>query len=200
MSKLTLDDIADQRAYERERDDFRTHVIALKARRRIPVGPFVTLLFENRDTIRFQIQEMARVERIGSDEGIQVELDTYNPLIPDPGRLAATLFIELTDDDEMREWLPKLVGIEAAVELRLGPGDDTEVVRCEVDPDHQRQLTREETTASVHYLHFSLSPEQVDMVEAGPVRLALAHPAYGHETELSVDSRAELVKDLRGEA
>lgn len=199
MAKLTIDDIADQRAYDRERQEFRAQVIELKARRRIGVGPFVTLVFENRDTIRFQIQEMARVERISSDAGIQVELDTYNPLIPEPGHLAATLFIELTDDDAMREWLPRLVGIEGAAELRLGEGDATEVVRCQVDPDHERQLTRDEVTAAVHYVHFSLSPDQVAAMEAGPARLALAHPAYDHETVLSDDARAELVRDLRGE-
>ena len=84
--KLTLDDIADLRAYERERDRFRAHIIELKKRRRVPVGPFVTFLFENRETIRFQIQEMARVEKIITDEGIQHELDVYNPLIPTPAR------------------------------------------------------------------------------------------------------------------
>ena len=94
--RLTLDDIADLRAYERERAEFSQHVIALKKRRRIHVGPHVTLLFENRDTIRFQIQEMARVEKILSDEGIEAELRAYNPLIPEPGTLSATLFVELT--------------------------------------------------------------------------------------------------------
>ena len=88
MTKLALDDIADLRAYERERIEFRQEIIALKKRRRIHVGPHLTLLFENRQTIRFQIQEMARAEKILSDEGIQTELDIYNPLIPEPGRTA----------------------------------------------------------------------------------------------------------------
>ncbi len=166
MAKLTLDDIADLRAYERERDDFRQEIIALKKRRRIALGPVVTVLFENRDTIRFQIQEMARAERILTDEGIQTELDIYNPLVPDPGRLAATLFIELTSDDQLREWLPKLVGIETALEFHLGP--EGHVVRCQVDPDHERQLTREDTTASVHYIHFSLRCGRGGAVRDGP--------------------------------
>src|SRR5688500_12513547 len=97
--KLTLDDIIDLRAYERERDAFRARIIDLRRRRRVPVGPIGTLLFENRDTIRFQVQEMARAERILSDEAIQHELDTYNALIPEPGQLSATLFIELTSKD-----------------------------------------------------------------------------------------------------
>src|SRR6056297_357192 len=112
MPKLTLDDISDLRAYEREREDFRAEIIALKKKRRIGVGPFVTFLFENRDTIRFQIQEMARAEKIISDEGIETELRIYNPLIPEPGHLAATMFIELTNDSDMRKWFPELVGIE----------------------------------------------------------------------------------------
>ena len=135
--KLTLDDIADLRAYERERDAFRARIIDLKKRRRVAVGPFVTLVFENRDTIRFQIQEMARVEHIATDEGIQAELDVYNPLIPEPGSLAATLFIELTSKDELVEWLPKLVGVERSVELRIGD----EVVRARPEDAHEAVLT-----------------------------------------------------------
>ena len=142
MTKLTIDDIADLRAYERERDDFRAAIIALKKRRRVAVGPIVTLVFENRDTIRFQIQEMARAEKILTDEAIQAELDIYNPLIPEPGSSSATLFIELTSDERAREWLPKLVGIESSVELRMGPQDPQRVVRCVVDADHLKQLTR----------------------------------------------------------
>jgi hypothetical protein len=194
---LALDDIVDQRAYERERDDFRRHVIDLKRRRRVGVGPFVTLVFENRDTLRFQIQEMARAEKIITDEGIQTELDVYNPLLPGLGELSATLFIELVDKDELMTWLPRLVGIETEVELRLGPGADT--VRCEVDPDHERQLTRDEITASVHYVRFGLRPEQVAEFEAGPVVLALTHPEYRHEVELSDATRAELLRDLHGD-
>ncbi len=195
--KLTLDDIDDLRSYERIRDDFRSRIIELKKRRRVGVGPFVTLLFENRDTIRFQVQEMARAEKLSTDEDIEGELRVYNPLIPDPGSLCATLFLELTSDDQLREWLPKLVGIETAVVLRLGEGDQVEEVRCEVDPEHQRQLTRETTTASVHYITWSLDREQVERFEAGPVKLALDHPAYSHEVELTPETRAELLSDLQ---
>lgn len=195
-STLTLDDIVDQRAYERERDEFRRHVIALKRLRRVGVGPFVTLVFENRDTVRFQIQEMARVEKIITDEGIQAELDVYNPLIPQAGQVSATLFIELTDKGGLMEWLPKLVGIETEVELRLGDGGRR--VRCRVDEDHLRQLTRAEITASVHYVHFDLDPDEVAAFEAGPVTLAVTHPAYQHEVELGEATRAELLGDLRG--
>ena len=104
--RLTLDDISDLPTYEREREDFRRHVIDLKRRRRLQIGPLLTVLFENRDTIRFQIQEMARVERLESDAQIEGELRAYNSLIPEPGMLVGTLFVELTSDELLREWLP----------------------------------------------------------------------------------------------
>ncbi len=192
--KLTLDDIVDQRAYERERQAFRARVIDLKRRRRVHVGPIVTFVFENRDTVRFQIQEMARIERIITDEGIQAELDVYNPLIPEPGQLRATMFIELTDEAGLREWLPKLVGIETSVELRIGDG---EVVGCTVDPEHARSLTRDETTASVHYIDFDLDAGQVERFSSGPVTLAVTHPAYSHEARLEPATIEELLADLR---
>ena len=88
--KLTLADIADVRAYERERDVFRAEVMETKRRRRLSFGTIITMMFENRDTMRLQIQEMARVEKLATDDEIQVELDTYNPMIPDPGQLTAT--------------------------------------------------------------------------------------------------------------
>lgn len=196
MTKLTLDDIADLREYEREREDFRTHVIALKKRRRIHVGPIVTIVFENRDTIRFQIQEMARAEKIISDEGIETELRIYNPLIPEPLHLAATLFIELTSDEQMREWFPKLVGIETMLEIQIGDGT---VVRCEVDADHAAQLTREDVTAAVHYVHFSFTEAEAEALAQHGGSLAITHNNYSQSTDLSPESINELVADLRGE-
>ena len=192
--KLVLDDIADLRAYERERDEFREHVIALKKLRRVAVGPIVTLVFENRDTIRFQIQEMARAEKLITDEQIRTELDVYNPLIPDPGRLSATLFIELTSKAQLEEWLPKLVGIERSLELRIGG----EVVPNVVDEAHAEQLTRDEITASVHYVRFELTPEQVERFTTDPVELAAAHPSYSHATPLADGTKQSLLGDLRG--
>jgi len=189
--KLTLDDIADLRAYEREREEFRARIIELKRLRRVSVGPVVTLVFENRDTIRFQIQEMARAERILTDEGIQAELDVYNALIP-----SATLFVELTSEEEMRHWLPRLVGIERSVVVRAGGTE----VRCIPEEEHEAQLTRDAITASVHYIRFEFTPEQVEAFSAGPVRLAVDHAEYGEETELSEETRMSLLEDLRGGA
>src|SRR5439155_13213199 len=103
----------------------------------------------------------ARAERMLRDEQIQDELDIYNPLIPDAGELSATLFVELTTQDELREWLPRLVGIERMVELLIGEVDP-EVIRGGVDEAHAAQLTRDEVTATVHYVRFRLTPAQVE--------------------------------------
>ena len=192
--KLSLADIADVRAYERERDEFRPRVIELKRRRRVQVGTVVTFLFENRDTIRFQIQEMARVEKLTTDAEIQGELDIYNPMVPDPGQVCATMFIELTSDEQMREWLPKLVDIERSVLLVLPNGDR---VRGTVDGQHEQGLTRDYVTAAVHYLHWELTPEQVDSFASGSVRLEIDHPQYLEAVELSETVHAELLTDLR---
>ncbi len=198
---LTLDDIADQRAYEREREGFRRAVIASKKLRRLSVGPVVTLTFESRQTVRFQIQEMARAERMGSDEQIQHELDVYNRLLPAPGELSATLFLELVDGSELRHWLPRLVGVESSCRLLIGRGDDAVVVTSVPEEDHAAQLTRPEVTSAVHYVRFPLTPDQVAAFAAGPVTLAVVHPEYPAGLPgvvLSDATRAELAADLTG--
>lgn len=195
--KLTLDDIADLRAYEREREQFRAHVIDLKKRRRVPVGPLVSVVFENRDTVRFQVQEMARAERMRTDEAIMAELAAYNPLIPDPGQLCATMFLELTTRQELEQWLPKLVGIERHVQLVVGDGPSAVVVPATLDEAHAAQLTRDEVTASVHYLRFEVAEPVVDRFAAEPVVLAVDHPAYAHRTTLPAETKESLLQDLR---
>ena len=196
-AELTLADIVDLRAYEREREALRTRIIELKRVRRVPVGPIVAVVFENRETIRFQVQEMVRAERMLTDAAVQAELDTYNPLIPRPGQLSATLFLELTTQAELEEWLPKLVGIEASVELRVGEGSGATVVRCRVDEAHAAQLTREEVTASVHYVGFDVPGEVVGAWLDEPVVLAVEHPSYAHTTRLSAETKQSLLSDLR---
>jgi hypothetical protein len=198
---LTLDDIADQRAYERERDAFRAEVIAAKKLRRISVGPVVTLTFESRLTMRFQVQEMARAERMVSDEQIQHELDVYNRLLPAPAELSATLFLELTTEDELRTWLPRLVGIERSCELRIGSGASTQVVRSTPDEEHDANLTRPTTTSAVHYVRFHFDPDQIDAFSTEPVSLAVNHPEYPDGlpgTPLGEGTRRQLAADLAG--
>lgn len=191
--KLTIDDIADVRAYEREREAFKAKVILMKQRRRLALGPFVSVVFENRDTIRHQIQEMARVERLVSDADIQTEIDIYNPMIPEPGQLCATLFIELTSDEQMREWLPKLVGIESSLVFRLPGGRE---VRAVTESQHASQLTRETTTAAVHYVQFAFDDTDIEALRDGEVFFACDHPAYREDIELSEANREEFLSDL----
>ncbi len=192
--KLTLADIVDVRAYERQRDALRTEVIALKERRRIALGTIITVMFENRTTVRHQIQEMARVEKLVTDEAIQEELDIYNPMVPEPGELCATMFIELTSDSQMREWLPKLVGIERSLVFRLPDGSQ---VRSVTEEQHEAQLTRTDVTAAVHYVRFEFSPEQVAAFD-GDVVLTVEHPHYFEAVELLPATVAELRTDLVG--
>jgi hypothetical protein len=191
MRKLTVDDIVDLRAYEREREDFQARVIALKKSRRIALGELVTIVFENTDTMRFQIQEMARAEKMLRDEQIEHEVETYNELIPEPGELSATLFIEITDPDALREWLPKLPGIQRHVAFDVA---GTEVRG--VEPDEERLTREDEITSTVHYLKFAFPPAQEAAFADGPVRIVVDHPAYEAEAVLTDEQRAALAADF----
>jgi hypothetical protein len=193
VRKLTVADIADQRAYERERAELRAQIIELKRTRRVSLGPILTVLFENTETMRWQVQEMARAERMLRDEQIAHEVATYNELIPDAGELSGTLFLELTSDAALREWLPKLVGIEFHVGFALPDGGT--VYGKPSDADEER-LTRDDTTAAVHYLRFAFSPEQVAAFEKGPVDVIVDHPAYSDRAPLDAVQHASLVADL----
>lgn len=193
MRKLTVDDIADLRAYERERADFRARIIELKKARRIPLGELMTIVFENTDTVRFQVQEMARAERMLRDDQIAHEVATYNELIPDEGQLSGTLFVELTDEAALREWLPKLVGLQHYVSIEVGG------VRSPAFEVNEERLTREdEITSTVHYLRFAFSPEQQGAFLTGPVVVRIDHPAYQAETVLTDAQRAALAADFEG--
>lgn len=199
---LTLDDIADQRAYARERDRFRREVIAAKRVRRVSVGPVVSVVFESRLTVRFQIQEMARAEKLTTDAQIQRELDVYNRLLPTAGELSATLFLELTTDEELRTWLPRLVGIERAVVLEIGEAPAPYRIRATPEDAHASRLTRDEVTSAVHYVRFRCTPVEVAAFGVGPVRLTVDHPAYPEGrpgVELADPTRAELAGDLAGD-
>ena len=192
--KLTLDDIADQRAYEREREEFRARMIAVKRLRRVAIGDIMTIMFENRDTMRLQIQEMVRVEKVLTDEGVLEELKAYNPMIPEPGQLCATLFLELTSEDQVREWLPKLAGLENSISLQLSDGT---MVPGTIDAQHAAGLTRDDVTAAVPYLTFHFTPAQVEAFATGAVSVVCSQPNYLKQTELADTTRTELLTDLR---
>lgn len=192
--KLQISDILDLRAYERERASLRNAVIEVKRRRRVGLGTVVTLMFENRETVKSQIQEMLRAEKVTSDAGVIEELNAYNPLIPEAGQLCATLFVELTTDEQMREWLPKLVGIEGSIVIKLSDGSE---VRSITEEGHAETLTRADITAAVHYVRFEFTPAQVEAFAAGVVEIICDHPAYQEALELPSFVATELLLDLR---
>ena len=190
MRKLTLADLAEPIAYERERSAFRARIIALKQNRRVPVGDCITLVFENRETARFQIQEMCRVEQIVEPEAIQAEVDVYNTLIPDDGELSATFLVELDDAQKIRELLDRLVGVNETVFLEV----DGNRIQARFDPG----TYREDRLAAVHYLRFRLTPEAVQAFKSDGREIALLidHPNYRGRTVLSGEVRRALAEDL----
>ena len=191
MQKLTVDDIVDLRAYERERAEFRARIIEIKRARRVALGELMTVVFENTDTMRFQIQEMARAEKMLRDEQIAHEVATYNELLPAAGELSATLFVEITNPDALREWLPKLVGLQDHVAIEAA---GVRSAAFEIDAE---RLTREdEITTTVHYLRFTFSPAQRAAFADGPVTLRIDHPAYQAALELTPETRASLAADF----
>ncbi len=195
---LKVDDILDLRAYERVRDDYRRRIIELKRRRRVALGPVLTAVFESVDTVRFQVQEMARAERITTDERIQHELDVYNRLLPADRELSATLFVELTTEADLRHWLPRLVGVERALVFEIGDPPDA-AVRSFPEATHAEALTRETITSAVHYIRFRFpDADAARFCGAEPVALAVHHPEYEARTVLAPEVRAALVADLAG--
>jgi hypothetical protein len=196
MKKLTLDDIKDMRAYEREREDFRRHIIDLKKARRVQLGQIMTIVFENTDTMRWQVQEMARVERMMRDEQIAHEIDTYNQLIPDDGELSGTLMLELTSEVALRDWLPRLVDVEHHVWIVLPDGSRVGGVPSDED---EARLTRPDTTASVHFLKFRFTPGEVDMFASGQAHIVVDHPEYDVDVALNGEQHDALLRDLRPE-
>ncbi len=153
----------------------------------------MSLVFENTDTMRWQVQEMARAERMLRDDQIETEIATYNELIPEAFELSATMLIELQAEEQLREWLPKLVGIHRAVVITLPDGSQVRGVAQDED-----RLTRENTTPAVHFLKFAFAPAQVETFAAGPVRVGIDLPAYLEEATLTDAQHTELLADLRG--
>ena len=190
--KLTLADISDLREYERERAEFREHIIAIKQRRRVELGPVITLTFENRDTVRFQVQEIMRAERIVLEDRIRVEVETYNELVPGPGQLFATVLIEITDREHLRQILDRLIGIDRGGTTFLVVGGDR------IEGEYEGGHSNEVRVSAVHYVTFDVTPEQAKAIAPGgpPVSLVIEHPNYHAEQPLSDDARAQLAADL----
>jgi hypothetical protein len=193
MAKLSSASLMSLEAYAKARKDFRARVIAHKKPRTVHVGEHVTLIFEDALTIQYQVQEMLRVEKIFEEQGIQDELDAYNPLIPDGRNFKATMLIEYEDESERRGALQRLKGIEDRTWVQV---EGLQRVYAIADEDLDRET--DEKTSSVHFLRFELSDEMADALKYG-VTLAVGvdHPHYQARVEpLPADSRAALLKDL----
>src|ERR1700687_2857536 len=192
MKPLTLDELLHLQEYELARPEFRQAIISLKTLRRVPLGPLMTLVFENRDTVRFQVQEMVRIERIVRPEKIQEELDVYNELLPGDNEIAATLFIEVTNPAMVQPTLDRFVGLDEPGKLVLEAGGE----RCEAQ--FAAGQSREDRISAVHYVRFPLGPGARQAFSAGgPVRLWVRHAGYEAEVPLSLETVAELARDLR---
>ena len=180
-------------AYARERNEFRARVIEHKRARTLHLGDHVTLLFEDELTIRYQVQEMLRIEKIFDDDGIEAELAAYNPLIPDGTNLKATMLIEYDDADERRRALGTLKGIERRVWLQV---EGCPRVFAIADEDLDRETDTK--TSSVHFLRFELSAEMIAALKYG-VALAFGvdHPNYQAEIPaVGAATRQSLVADF----
>jgi hypothetical protein len=194
VKPLTLEDLPSPERFEAMRAALRAALIEHKRPRRVPLGDRVTLTFEDRETVRWQVLEMARVERIRDPAALQHELDVYNDLVPGEGALSATLFIEITDLASIRPELDRLVGLDEHVALVLGEPPDERVVPARFDP---KQL-EEERIAAVQYVRFPLDAAARARFDdpAVPVRLRVDHPRYRAETRLAPETRASLRRDL----
>lgn len=194
MKPLATSDLANLHEYELERPAFRSRVIEKKKRRRVALGPLMTLVFEDRDTIRFQIQEMLRVERIVQPEKVQHEIETYNALLPGPGEVAATLFIEITDPARVQELLDGFIGLDEPGHLRLKVGDAAYAALFAPGQ------SREDRISAVHYIRFPLGEEGRAALAAGrETALQVDHGGYRARQVLPGETVEELIQDLSDE-
>ena len=193
MEKLTRDELYSLEDYARARPEFRSHVMTHKRDRRVTLGPYATLYFEDRMTVQYQIQEMLRVERIFESEGIDAELEAYNPLIPDGSNLKATLMLEYPDPAQRREALAKLIGVEDRVWIRV---DGCERVWAIADEDLERETQTK--TSSVHFVRFELTAEMGAALKGGAMlSIGVDHESYHEEVDVVAEPvRKSLLADL----
>ena len=189
---LTAEDLMSLERYARERTAFRARVLEHKRDRTIAVGPNMTWVFEDRLTIQYQVQEMLRIERIFELEGIQEELDAYNPLIPDGGNWKATMMIEFPDPAERAAALARLRGIEDLCYVAVAGQPRAEAI---ADEDLERENA--EKTSAVHWMRFEIPRAARDVIRAGAaVAVGVDHPAYRHEFRLPAATVASLARDF----
>ena len=193
MKKLSRDDLMSLEEYSEVRVAFRSEVMDHKRHRRIDLGRNAALYFEDRLTIRYQVQEMLRIERIFDAAGINDELDAYNPLVPDGSNWKATFMVEFPDEDERRAMLQKLIGVEDRVYVQV---DGQERVYAIADEDLER--SNEQKTSAVHFLRFELGSADVASLKNGAMLAAgIDHDSYTVEiSPVAESTRQSLLADL----
>jgi len=193
MAAISRDSLLSLEAYAKSRKDFRAKVIAHKKNRTLNLGGHVTLIFEDELTIRYQIQEMLRIEKTFEEEGIQDELDAYNPLVPDGTNLKATMMIEYDDPDVRKRELARLIGIEDRVYVQV---DEFDKVYAIADEDLERE--NEEKTSSVHFLRFEFTAAMIAGLKKGAaLAVGIDHPNYAVRVdEVAPNVQTALVGDF----
>lgn len=194
MPQITRESLMSLETYAKARPEFRAKVMAHKKNRTVHLGENVTLVFEDELTVRYQIQEMLRIEKTFEEAGILDELEAYTPLVPDGGNWKATMMIEYPEETERRAMLTKLKGIEDRVWVQVM---DFARVHAIADEDLERE--NEEKTSSVHFLRFELTPEMIAAARAGAaIAMGVDHALYMAETVVAQNVRDSLAGDLKG--
>lgn len=193
MKAITAGDVIPYDEYERQRDVFRSKIIALKQRRRISIGPLITVVFENRETLRFQIQEMIRTERIVDPLKVQDELDVYNALLPNLEELSATLLIEITDEAGIKEKLDQFMGLDHGDKMAILAGGEEAFGEFEGGRSHETKIS------AVHFVRFRPSAKMktifADLTQ--PVTIRVSHGGYHEEVPVPGSMREEWLADLK---
>lgn len=196
MKTITSGDVIPYEEYERQREAFRAKIIALKQRRRISVGPLITIVFENRETLRFQIQEMIRTERIVDPVKVQDELDVYNALLPEQNELSATLLIEIIDEAKVKEKLDQFMGLDHGEKTAIIADGEEAFGEFEGGRSHETKIS------AVHFVRFrptaSMKRAFADLTR--PVTIRVSHGAYHQEVPVPGSMREEWLADLKGGA
>ena len=193
MMPLTPQDLLSHEKYEKERASYRQRIIALKKRRRIQIGDLITLIFENRDTVMFQIQEMIRTERIFDTSKIQEEFDVYNALLPHENELSATLFIEITESDRIQELLDSFQELDRPGTLFIQIGDES--VEAEFEAGH----SKDDKISAVHFVRFRVTEtfrQRLGNPELS-ANLVISHPNYQAKVVVPKSMREEWIHDLK---
>ena len=192
MQKVHRDDVLDIAEYEKSRPEFRQRIIELKKNRRIQVGPIITFVFENRDTVLFQIEEMIRTERIVDESAINHEIETYNHLVPASNELSATMLIEITESSRIRETIAELLGINTGDSTRIELG--TKKIAASFDPGQ----SSEDRLSAVQYakFHFDQDDRAPFLEGSQPIFLVIDHPKYQHRAAIEGEVLSELRRDL----